>query len=77
MTYLDNPNQLCRFIIGFFKKTIRHSFKTKERSTVKERYARQISIKKPYVVITEEATSPERKKKTFGGSTPILPKMFD
>lgn len=51
MTYLDNPNQLCRYIIGFFKQTIKFNFNTKERSTIKKTYVRQNIIKKPYIVI--------------------------
>ena len=35
VTFLENPDQLTKFIIGFFKKTLKHQFGTKPRSTIK------------------------------------------
>ena len=54
MTYLENPDQLAEFMIGFFNRTITHSFAMKPRSTVKQNFQRKTSIKKPQVVNDEE-----------------------
>jgi len=76
VTYLDNPDQLVDYIIGFFNQTLKDQFNTKPRSTIKETYTRQNSVKKPKVVIEEDNRTPERARNLRKPSECITPKMF-
>lgn len=53
-TFLENPDQLVEFMVGFFNMTLRHTFETKPRISIKHAPVRQNSIKKPMIVLQEE-----------------------
>ena len=64
-------------MIGFFNKTLRNNFRTKPRTSIKEKHRPSVSVKKIQIVKSEELKTPERRVNRFKPSISLTPKSFN